>query len=686
MLNALRSWTSLTRPISMCCATLFGGFALFGLLPVKLAANAQIPIEQLAKNPAFTSMTLSADGSYLVGLITLDGDEDLSLAIWDADNLSAAPVVTQANDRMKFVAASALKADKLFVVGQQAWTGSAGGLSCAEGMGFAGSLNTFLTKAYITDRSAKTFDEPFKKRSIRLGDEALERCFEIAGAASIALDLPLSETDVLIRRENTAKLISEFYRVNLKTGKERLIYRERDNESAALWDRRTGELLAKSKLRAKGGLDYDFEIWLRNPQSGTFERHEALTVTASNRRQVSIAGRDEDSGMYYILTNQFSDKVALYFYDPSTKTYSDDPLFAHPDYDVTDIWLDSRPETFGALISVSVLGEAFEAFFVDQTWGDIHAGLQAAFEGQAIAIIDSTDDLSKILFSVSSSTQPPAYYLLKDGRVPVPVGEERPWLESARLRETELITYSARDGLEIPGLLTLPADWQAGAEALPAIVLPHGGPWARDVNDWDASGWPQFLASRGYAVLQPQYRGSAGWGHELWVEGDAEWGLKMQDDKDDAAAWLVAQGIADPDRIAIFGYSYGGFAAMAATVRENGPFKCAIAGAGVSNLARIGTNWSADRVQRAYQGRTVKGMDPMKNTAKANIPILVYHGDRDVRVPLFHGTEFYKAVKKHVTARLLVVKDMKHSLPWWPEHHRQTLSAIETFLSDTCEL
>lgn len=134
------------------------------------------------------------------------------------------------------------------------------------------------------------------------------------------------------------------------------------------------------------------------------------------------------------------------------------------------------------------------------------------------------------------------------------------------------------------------------------------------------------------------------------------------------------------------GYSYGGFAAMAATVRENGPFKCTIAGAGVSNLGRIGSNWSDDRIQRPFQGRTVKGMDPIKNADKANIPILIYHGDRDVRVPLFHATDFYNAIKKHTDAELLVIEDMKHSLPWWPEHHVQSLSAIERFLRDDCQL
>ena len=100
-----------------------------------------------------------------------------------------------------------------------------------------------------------------------------------------------------------------------------------------------------------------------------------------------------------------------------------------------------------------------------------------------------------------------------------------------------------------------------------------------------------------------------------------------------------------PERIAIFGYSYGGFAAFAASVRANGPFKCAIAGAGVSNLTRIGGNWSENRQQRALQGRTVKGMDPQENTAKLAMPILIYHGDRDVRVPLYHATDFYNSVK-----------------------------------------
>jgi dipeptidyl aminopeptidase/acylaminoacyl peptidase len=160
----------------------------------------------------------------------------------------------------------------------------------------------------------------------------------------------------------------------------------------------------------------------------------------------------------------------------------------------------------------------------------------------------------------------------------------------------------------------------------------------------------------------------------------------MQDDKDDAAAWLVEQGYADEDNIAIFGYSYGGFAAMAAVVREGGPFKCAIAGAGVANLTRLGQSWSQDRLLRAVQGRTVTGMDPVDNADKANIPVLIYSGDRDVRVPIFHSESFYEAVEDRVPAKFLTIPDMPHSLPWYPEHHRQTLAAIEDFLANDCAM
>ncbi len=195
-----------------------------------------------------------------------------------------------------------------------------------------------------------------------------------------------------------------------------------------------------------------------------------------------------------------------------------------------------------------------------------------------------------------------------------------------------------------------------------------------------------FLTSRGYAVLRPQYRGSSGLGRKLWLAGDREWGKTMEDDKDDGARWLVKQGIADPDRLVIFGYSYGGFAAAAAVVRPQSPYRCAIAGAPVTDLKRLGNNWSENRLQRFLQGETVKGMDPMENTERARIPVLLYVGDRDVRTPSWHAKNFYNAVKDRVPARFELIPDQPHQLPWYYRHHKKTLGLIEDFLDEGCGL
>jgi dienelactone hydrolase len=654
--------------------------ALLGSLSVTSSALGQIEIEDLARQPAMSSVSMSSDGSYLVGLVA--AGEELALTVWNLGS-DAAPIATMPNDQMKFIAASALKAGRLFVLGRQQWTGVLGG--CGEG-NTTGATRTFLSKLYMTDTELSAFEEPFTRSGRALGvSEQTERCFEIAGEAGLVADLPLDPDAVIAQRTDTLKLTSEYYRVNLRTGQEQLIYRETEGESAGLFDLRTAELLTKNRIAVGDEGNYSFLTLIRNTE-GDFEVHDALTYTAFDRHRVEIVGRDEASGNFYVLTDLFSDKASIYFYDPKAREFDPVPLFATEQYEAVGVFLGNKESDFNQLLGFGYAGARIEPYFIDDEWNAIYEGLKAAYPDRFVSILQYTDDKSRILFSTSSSIHPPAWYLLEDKSRATLLGAERPWIASDTLRPTELIYYTARDGMRIPAFLTLPKDWTADDDPLPAVVLPHGGPWARDDADWDPSGWPQFLASRGYAVLQPQYRGSEGWGRELWLAGDAEWGLAMQDDKDDAAAWLVDQGYADSESIAIFGYSYGGFAAMAAVVRPDGPFSCAIAGAGVANLTRLGLNWSRDRVQRAVQGRTVTGMDPLDNAGSASIPVLIYSGDRDVRVPIFHSESFFEAVTEHVPAKFLSIADMPHSLPWYPEHHRQTLAAIEDFLANDCKM
>ena len=197
--------------------------------------------------------------------------------------------------------------------------------------------------------------------------------------------------------------------------------------------------------------------------------------------------------------------------------------------------------------------------------------------------------------------------------------------------------------------------------------------------------WVPLMASRCIAVLRPQFRGSKGWGRKLWMTGDAEWGQKMQDDKDDGAKWLVSQNIAKPDRIAMFGYSYGGYSAFAASVRPAGIYKCAIAGAGVSDIKRIWSRFYTNPFFRQAQAPTVDGLNPLDKAGEIQIPIMVYHGERDQTVPIEQSDWFVAKAKqsgKPVVYHKLA--DYAHGPAWTRKIMADQLGYIEDYLLNDC--
>jgi len=187
-------------------------------------------------------------------------------------------------------------------------------------------------------------------------------------------------------------------------------------------------------------------------------------------------------------------------------------------------------------------------------------------------------------------------------------------------------------------------------------------------------------------VIQPQFRGSEGWGSRLARAGDAQWGKAMQDDNDDAAKWLVAQRLADPQRIALFGYSYGGYAAFVAAIRPNGLYQCSVAGAGVAEIKNFQGETYDDRFLREYQRPTIDGLDPLPNAKTASIPIFVYHGDRDQTVPVTESRRFVSALKAAGKPhRYLEIKDMGHQYQLMTADMLETqLTEIDKYLTTDC--
>ncbi|MEO1642645.1 MAG: prolyl oligopeptidase family serine peptidase [Pseudomonadota bacterium] len=476
---------------------------------------------------------------------------------------------------------------------------------------------------------------------------------------------------------------------NLKTAREKFLFKSKEFESFLI-DGITGERYGAFEFEFEDG-DWQAQRKLLDISKGEITYEPALTTRVKDRYDMTILGAEKASGdytgKYYIRTDKFSDKYQVYTYDPRTDSFSDQPVLAHPEFNISGLIRSTREQDAGEVIGFTYAGPRTETVWIDPEMKAIQAGLEQAYQGHNVSIRSTTPDRNRILFVVSSPTMAPSYFLLLDKSKVAVIGNERPWMDTDSLGEAGFEYATARDGQKIPMLITYPAGFEKGKDkARGAIIQPHGGPWARDFEGFDSFGWEQYFASRGFIVLRPQYRGSTGFGRQLWLSGDREWGQAMQDDKDDTAKWLVDQGYVDADKIAIHGYSYGGFAAMAAAVRPDGPYRCAIAGAGVSQLSVIKNDWSRGRIQKASQGNTLDGMDPFQNANKIDIPILIYHGDLDVRVPLKHSTAFYNRIKdRSPQSELVVIREMGHqSNKWTTENKAEVLENMERFLTTTC--
>lgn len=628
-----------------------------------------LDMEAIAQHPAMSGVVLSPDGKHIAALVNNPKYRWPVVTIWETDNLSKPPIGIP-SERMRPRSVDFLGNKHVIFFVDQPLT--------------YGSLKHFTRQAIIADVEGKSFEQPFNTKGT-LNDLAKENeRFNIT--FGVFLDGSFDNPNrYLIARGNVDLGTTEILALDTNTMEAQRVLRAANDEGFVLADPRDGQVMIKEHLKSTGDGWYLVRE-VRNRTTGSWEEHPELSYHVKNRVAMDPLGFFEaDPNKLFVSTNKQSNFAQIRVYDVASRTWEPEPAFAAPNADIVDVagLVDVETKKILGVASYTVAGPAIQEVFVDNYWSGIQRGLQAKFPGQNISIYDIRQKAKRALVAVSGPTLPPTYFLLTDGRELKLLGKSRPTMDSATFGETKFVTYKARDGLVIPALLTLPRGYDKAKHGrIPLIVHPHGGPWARDFLGWDSSGWTQFLATRGYAVLQPQYRGSEGWGLELWKAGDKEWGQKMQDDKDDGAAWLVAEGVADPKRMAIFGYSYGGFAAIAASVRPNSPYQCAIAGAGVSDLARIGYLTSENRIQREVQGWTVKGMNPLDNVDKANIPIMLYHGDRDRQADTLHSREFYSAMRSAgKDVEYHEIKDMWHQLPWWPEWHRESLGYIQSYLA-----
>jgi dipeptidyl aminopeptidase/acylaminoacyl peptidase len=329
---------------------------------------------------------------------------------------------------------------------------------------------------------------------------------------------------------------------------------------------------------------------------------------------------------------------------------------------------------------------------MDAELGAAHAALSRAFKDQRVELEGWSDDRTRVVARISSPDHPPAWYLFDRPRKELsPLGEEYPELKGAALGTTRWISYKAADGLEIPAYVTLPPGAPAEGGKLPLVVMPHGGPTTRDDYDFDFIA--QFLATRGYAVLQPQYRGSRGFGEAFEKAGRGEWGGKMQTDLLDGVAGLAAKGTIDPARVCIVGASFGGYAALAGAAFHPEAYRCAASFAGVADLGLLiveqGRLYGRDSLAitqlRRMLGQAsifkLNATSPSKHAEDIKAPVLLIHGDKDTVVPFEQSENMAGALKgAGKPYQFVVLKDENHYLTR-PETRTQMLEALGGFLA-----
>lgn len=365
-------------------------------------------------------------------------------------------------------------------------------------------------------------------------------------------------------------------------------------------------------------------------------------------------GFTSDGKQLYVSKLSPQGRFALYYYDLG-KDKIGDLILEHGLYDIDPLNRGgpiSAPD--GRLIGVRYYTDQAHSYWIDPDYAAIQQQLDTAVPDSTNRIVGTSNDEQRLLVFASSSQNPGTYYLFdrKDHTLGKFV-DVMPWVDPAKMATKRPFKIKARDGLELYGYFTVPPGRKM--KDLPMVVLVHGGPWARDTDGFESQ--VQFLANRGYAVLQINYRGSTGYGQEFYRKGFRVVGTTMQDDIEDATRWAIKAGIADPKRVAIMGGSFGGYSTLMGLIRTPDLYACGIDIAGVTNwagLIRFGAAmqptsyaFNADRIgDPVKDAAALRAISPVYHVDKIKAPLLIVHGRDDPVVPYSQAEELTDALDK----------------------------------------
>ena len=665
---------ALLRPcLRLACAFLLG-LAALPATPALAQTTAPPPVEAFFSNPLLDAAELSPSGRYLAAISGAPGRRDALVVVDLVENKAKGVAGFSDVDVLAFQWVN----DERLVFNVSDKQVGPGGDQLASGL-------------YAVDRDGSRMRQLASRRGVEFvseGGSRLDRriqpwhtfMLDQRGAqdsnAIYVTSLELDDYGVV----RTVNLL----RLDTVTGQAQTIQRPGPVDSWFLDN--AGE--PRLAMRSEGG---STTMHYRDPATSKWRTLATFATYKGSPGAFAPVGFGPD-GTLYVRAYEDRDTTSLHTFDLATGKVNPKAVLVTPGYDFDGELVTQRGKLLGATIET----DAPSIVWLDKNMGAVQQAVDKLLPGTVNLIAPaSRPDAPWMLVRAFSDVRPLSYYLYSPATGKLnPVGSSREGIDPARMGRQDPVRYKARDGREIPALLTLPPG--GSGKNLPLVVLVHGGPFIRG-NHWGWDPQTQFLASRGYAVLEPDFRGSTGYGVDHYQAGWKQWGLAMQDDIADGARWVAAQGIADPKRICIAGASYGGYAALMGLVKDPDLYKCAVNWLGVTDIdllydghwsfdSDLGEDWKlhgmpvlvGDQVKDAAQ---LKATSPIRQAARITQPLLLAYGAVDRRVPLYHGNQFRDAVARHnKQVEWVVYQDEGHG--WTrPQTRFDFWTRVEKFLA-----
>jgi dipeptidyl aminopeptidase/acylaminoacyl peptidase len=491
--------------------------------------------------------------------------------------------------------------------------------------------------------------------------------------ASIVDILEDRPNELLIQHNKRNAQYFDVYLLNTSTGKAEMVAQNPGNITGWVTDH-------DGKIRVAVSTDgVNTSVLYRATEKDNFK----TIITTSFKETLNPVTFTFDNKNLYALSNLGRDKIALVEFDPNTGKEVKE-IFVHPDVDIDGFDYSKKRKV---LTQIYYETDKPQKHFLDDETKQISETIAKQVPDYNFFIARKNKAEDKLLVFASSDRYFGGYYFYDvNQKTFKKLSDFKPWLKEDNMAAMKPVTYKSRDGLTINAYLTLPKG--VDPKNLPVVINPHGGPWARDT--WGFNPEIQFLANRGYAVLQMNFRGSTGYGRKFWESSFKQWGRTMQDDITDGAKWLIKEGIADSTRIAIYGASYGGYATLAGITKTPELYACAVDYVGVSNMFTfmntIPPYWEPYR-KMFYEmvgdpkqdSLLLAEVSPVFHVDKIKCPVLVAQGANDPRVNKAESDQIVESLRKNGVQVEYLVKDNEGHGFYNQENQFDFYRAMETF-------